>query len=132
MIRLWNTKREARSKFYWNYFKVSEQIKHYEEWVSRNTPLLPIRFRAPNMECEDEESKKLRVERGIQNFITLIKSTKINSEKHKTAYMTLDNFIFETLSDIPIDNVKEYLRQMWKDECLQNEDQSHKIWKYTE
>ncbi|KAK6181844.1 hypothetical protein SNE40_009624 [Patella caerulea] len=128
MVKQWNKAREDRKKIFWKHYNMSKHIEYYSEWINKETPLIPLKFRMEEIEGENERSKKIRTRLCLQRFQAHIEIMEVNSENHKLGYLNIDKHMIELISETRKDNIKASLRQMLEDECKEDEKDQEKAW----
>ena len=134
IISVWKKSLNERKQAYWNYLRSDKTANIYVEWLEKENPVLPRKFRPRTITGEHEDDRQIRRDTAISAFKAEIRIIKNRTERYRTAYVKVDSEmseIFEKRSGHN-DEIRDRLNMMWKKECSNEEERSESIWAKTQ
>ncbi|KAK6178298.1 hypothetical protein SNE40_013100 [Patella caerulea] len=127
--KIWNIKKLDRKKWFAKHHHAKSQANIYEEWVIRDTPLLPVKFRIKPVSGQSEDIIHLRYKLAVYKFNTQIGSMKINAETFEKKFQTVDQEMTELFCENALnEHMLELLNNEWRQDCLAAETSAIKEW----
>jgi hypothetical protein len=127
MKYVWNRSLNERKQAYWNYLKFKNTAAIYSEWIKKDNPIIPRKYRPKIIPGEVDEDKDIRRETSLQLFEADIKILKNKSRRYENAFKQTDDemcAIFEKKSD---GEICRNLKKIWGKECKKEEEKSAAI-----
>lgn len=126
--RIWKQTLNQRKQNFWNGFKFARISDIYADWLSRDAPILPRKFRPVHIPGEHMEDSEIRKENAIQNVRSEIRILRNKSQRANDLYRKADSEMMRILRDKCDGEVLEKLEKMWQEACLKEEEISQGIW----
>ena len=102
-------------------------MKH-ETWLQEDNIILPQWLQMKNIPNEPENVTKRREKQVLDNFKTENELLLLRSESQETKYKDIDTKMMTEIEKQATGQSRNYLTNMWQEDCRRNEEISKKRW----
>ena len=75
---------------YWNSYKTGKETEQYQQWISKENPLILRKFRPNELPNEQEEEKTVKKNWDLQNVKSEIEVLTLKTSRFKNKYIKTD------------------------------------------
>ena len=128
----WMQTLNSRKQTYFKQISNANRAEYYEKWVNLENPVIPRKFRIKPIRGEPVEQTNVRIETAKNRVIGEIQLLRMRAENNHKKVMSIDLEMERILKTKANGRILEILQDMWKSECLKEEQISYNRWRYTE
>jgi hypothetical protein len=128
----WKTSLNSRKQIFWKQINCAKDADQFENWLNEDIPIIPRKFRIPEIRGEPESQTDVRAGVAIERVKGEIQLLRLRSSNNQEKVINIDQRINTKLVDLASGRVLEILQEMWKSDCEKEEKKSLERWRYKE
>ena len=125
---IWENNVRSRRLLYWQSLRNKNIAMKHETWLQEDNIILPQWLQMKNIPNEPENVTKRREKQVLDSFKTENELLLLRSESQETKYKDIDTKMMTEIEKQATGQSRNYLTNMWQEDCRRNEEISKKRW----